>query len=274
MISLGNVLRRDHMTDQPAAAEAPADEKPKLNKKLPTDRIKVSRQFDLLRAYASASGNGQRPVHYSEAAKLLQMNPGTAGMLNGFLVENGFVERSGNNFIPATAVNEYARAYSWNPESAARKLLPLMRASWFGQIFERTLSFRPMRETEVIEALAQDAAAGPDYKAQLGILIDYAEIAGLLRREGDQVILIHEAIGDTAEPTARESQQSKGVEAPRAVLASPFAMSGISSDGTIQFHISVKVSMAEFAGWSAEQMTAFFGGIAQMLAAQEKVQKS
>jgi hypothetical protein len=42
----------------------------------------------------------------------------------------------------------------------------------------------------------------------------------------------------------------------------------------VQFHVSVKVDMAEFAGWSADRITAFFGGIAQVLAAKGTLEKN
>ena len=46
------------------------------------------------------------------------------------------------------------------------------------------------------------------------------------------------------------------------------------TEGVVQFHISVKVDMAEFADWSPERITAFFAGIAQVLAAKGKLEKS
>ena len=47
----------------------------------------------------------------------------------------------------------------------------------------------------------------------------------------------------------------------------------ILTEGTIQFHVSVRVDMTEFAGWKADRITAFFGGIAQVLAAKGDLEK-
>ena len=41
----------------------------------------------------------------------------------------------------------------------------------------------------------------------------------------------------------------------------------------MQFNVSVKVNMQEFAGWQAERVTAFFNGIAQVLAAKGALEK-
>ena len=45
------------------------------------------------------------------------------------------------------------------------------------------------------------------------------------------------------------------------------------TEGTVQFHVSVKVDMAEFAGWEPARITSFFGGIAQVLAAKGAIEK-
>jgi hypothetical protein len=44
--------------------------------------------------------------------------------------------------------------------------------------------------------------------------------------------------------------------------------------GSVQFNISVKVDMTEFANWPPDLVTAFFGGIAQVLSAKAAVEKA
>ena len=41
----------------------------------------------------------------------------------------------------------------------------------------------------------------------------------------------------------------------------------------MQFHVSVRVDMKEFSGWQPDRIAAFFGGIAQVLAAKGTVEK-
>ncbi len=38
-------------------------------------------------------------------------------------------------------------------------------------------------------------------------------------------------------------------------------------EGVVQFHVTVNVSMKQLAGWAPDRITAFFGGVAQVLAA-------
>lgn len=45
------------------------------------------------------------------------------------------------------------------------------------------------------------------------------------------------------------------------------------TEGVVQFHISVRVDMGEFANWRPDRIAAFFGGIATVLAAKAAVEK-
>ena len=44
-------------------------------------------------------------------------------------------------------------------------------------------------------------------------------------------------------------------------------------EGIVQFNVSVKVNMQEFAGWQPDRVAAFFNGIAQVLAAKGAIEK-
>ena len=43
-------------------------------------------------------------------------------------------------------------------------------------------------------------------------------------------------------------------------------------EGLVQFAVSVRVDMSELSTWSPDRIAAFFGGIAQVLAAKGKVE--
>ncbi len=58
--------------------------------------------------------------------------------------------------------------------------------------------------------------------------------------------------------------------AKNAVIATTFSMP---AEGIVQFNISVKVNAQDFAGWSPDRITAFFGGIAQVLAAKGALER-
>lgn len=245
------------------------------SRKLPTDRISFQKQLDILRAYALGSNGGTTPVHYKAAAEMVKMSAATVPLMNTFIVDNGFVEKSGNDFIPHRALIDFTQAYSWNPETAPKKLAPLIRTTWFGDFMLKRLQFRSMTEDEMIAELAQQVGAPPDCKAQIKTLIDYTEVSGLVKRDGTQL-----SLGETA--------NSAGNEQPRATMEKAVASDSteikseqsarpagtvttgfMAAGGRVQLHVNIDVSMEEMSGWTPDRISAFFTGLAQVLAAKK-----
>jgi hypothetical protein len=67
-----------------------------------------------------------------------------------------------------------------------------------------------MTEDEAVIALANEAAAGPAYRSQVVILLDYLEVASLIVREGGQV-----RRASTTAPSAPEVAPKRGSETPQ-----------------------------------------------------------
>lgn len=183
----------------------------------------------------------------------------------------------GGGYSPSPEVVNYANAYEWQPELAAHKLAPVIEQSWFAQELKSKLSFRCLEESEALSDLANKVNATPEYKQNLRLLLDYMEIAGLIQREGSQI----KAVKPTHQNINAAPPQEKAAPAnipdpprephpPRPVVSTSFTQP---TQGVVQFHVSVKVDMSEFAGWSPERIAAFFGGIAQVLAAKGAIEK-
>lgn len=256
------------------AAFPPKEAKSQPLKKLPTDRIKFKSQLDIIRAYGVASQNGSRAVNYKDAAKLVKMDGNTVSLMSGFLVENGFVERSGNDSLPTKATVDFALAHGWSAETAPRKLAPLIRKSWFGTSLLQKLAFRAMPEDDAVAELANEIAAAPEYKARISMLIDYAEAAGLVRRDNGQLTLGEVATaGQDMTALKPDKPIAEAREDPpvmtRTTTGTMTATSFLTTEGAVQFHVSIRVSMNEIAGWSPDRITAFFNGLAQVLAAKK-----
>jgi hypothetical protein len=250
-------------------------EKPKAEptKRLPTVRIKFTKQLDIIRAYGIKSQNGTRPASYKDAAEVTGINFNTVSLMVGFLVENGFLERNGAKTMPTRAVLDFAQAYNWSAETAPRKLAPIVRNSWFGELLLTKLAFRSMSEDEAIAELGAAISAGTEYKPSLGTLIDYAVTTGLVRRDGNQLSL-GEAVAPEPTTTAksdRATSEQRDDSPPSATrpTAATVATSFMNTEGAVQFHVSIRVSMQEMAGWTPDRITAFFTGLAQVLAAKK-----
>jgi len=238
-------------------------------KTLPTDRITFTKQIEILRAYGTLSGAaGRSVVANREVAEAMNMQPSTVSLANPFFVSVGLLQKAEDGSIPSSHVIEMIRAKDWTPETATHKLAPPLRDSWFGTVLMPKLSFAPMSEDAALAKLAEACTATPEYKPQLRMLIDYLIVAGLVERDGEQ---LKAAKADGAVPKGEATAPAtKPPERDRAQVATGFTQS---PEGAVNFHISIRVEMAEFAGWHPDRIAAFFTGIAKVLAAKADVEQ-
>jgi hypothetical protein len=237
----------------------PKPPKQEPTRRLPTYRIKFEKQLEAIRVYGKDVG------------EMVGIHENTISLMVGFLVENGFLERNGIATIATKPVIDFALAHSWSPEAAPRKLAPIIRASWFGKLLSEKLAFRSMTESDAIADLAGAISAEPEYKPQIAMLIDYAVASGLVRRDGNQLLLGDEAAApETMAPRQNKSAFSEPrEEAPPPRSSTNVATSFLTTEGAVQFHVSIRVSMQEMAGWTPDRIGAFFAGLAQVLAAKK-----
>jgi hypothetical protein len=250
----------------------PAGERP--SKYLPTPRITFSKQLDILRAFAAASGPTGKVASNDDVAEIVKMNPSTISLANPFLASGGLITKTDGGYIPCPEVMSFLRAYEWSPDTAAQKLAPVLAKTWFAEELLSKLAFGPMTEDEAIQDLADAANAAPEYRGQLEILLDYLGAAGLIQRDGTQIKrggTMTLAIGATASespPTKTDSPPPAQETTPKPFMPSLFG----TTEGAVNFHVSVRVDMSEFANWKPDRIAAFFGGMAQVLAAKAKVE--
>jgi hypothetical protein len=156
---------------------------------LPTDRVGLDKQLIILRAYAkaSAAADGQA-VSNSDVAQYAHLHMGSVSSCNPFLMDVGLLTREGLRNRPAQAVVDFDQASEWNPERAGAKLAPVIEQSWFGQVMLRRLSLRSsMPKSAAIEALAEEARAGKEYRLSLEMLLDYLRVSGVVSYDGTTV---------------------------------------------------------------------------------------
>lgn len=239
-------------------------------KTLPTDRINVSKQLDILRAYAAASSNGTRPAAVNEAAEIVKMAPTTVSIANAFLSSVGLIQRTdAGSYMPSAEVLSFLRAYEWNPETASHKLGPSLKDAWFATIILPRISFGPMDEEQAIGLLADASNAGPDYKKQLREILEFMAYAGLIVREAGQVRAAKNVAAPEVPIGPAKQPETEAARAPGKNVATALK----STAGGVTFNVDVSVDMAEFATWRPERIQAFFRGIAEVLAAKADVEK-
>lgn len=256
-----------------APALSLAESKDKPTRILPTERVQFTKQLNLLRAYAAVSGQTNKDAKISDVAQVAKLNGSTVSLCNGFFVDVGFLERVANGgFTPSEEVQAYLRAFSWTPDVAAHKLAPRLRTTWFFERLQPKLAMGGVSEAEAVHDLADAASAGTRYAPQLELLLDYLEAAGLIRRDGG---IIRE--GPTAGHQRGERQSAPPPPPVRNVTSSDAATGReavvppqptVTAQG-IRFSIDLNVDMAEISTWSADRITAFFAGVAKVMAAKQ-----
>lgn len=226
---------------------------------LPTERIAFDRQLEILRAYVSASGQQYKtPVSNSDLGQIVKLNTSTVSLANPFLREAGLIEPADGGHLPAAYTIDYARAFQWDKDTAGEKLAPAFRDSWFDQAIRPTLYIRPMTEDEALKRLADAASVGPRHRPQLRILMEYLQVSALIKREGGQVM-----IGNRGEATQKPAEAIRPAPPSEGRPSSPSRP----GEGGIDLDVHIHASMDEIKAWQPERISAFFAGIAAVLAA-------
>lgn len=247
-------------------------ERAKPTKTLPTDRMNPAKQLDMLRAYAAASGKGSRHVPISEIAEIMKLAVSTISMAHPFFTSIGLLQRTdAGMYAPSSDVIAFLNAYEWNPEKASHKLGPAFRDAWFGQALISRIMYAPIEEEAALQILAEASAAAPEYKNQLRTLLDLMAACGVIEKDGGSIKYAKSL--NQPETAVHEVTRMEPIAdaEPRATrVTTSYAQA---PEGGVQFNVNVTVDMAEFANWRPERITAFFGGIAQVLAAKANVEK-
>lgn len=200
----------------------------------------------------------------------------TISLASPFFIDVRFIQRTeGAGMTPAPELLEYAHAFEWDKETAASKVAPLLAKTWFWEALQPRLAFDKLTEDQVVTLLAEKPTAGPAYKSQLRMILDYLEAAGMIKRENGQVAALKAtltpvSVASPAKATEPEALESVGTPAlPRTNVVTNFAQ----REGAVNFDISVRVDMSEFAGWEPSRIAAFFQGIAQVISAKGMFEK-
>lgn len=247
---------------------------------LPTARISFDNQLNILRGYAAASGTSLKAVTNDEVAKVVgSITSSTISLSNAFFVDSGLLIRGDQALTPSDAVIAFARAWEWSSTTAGHKLAPVLQRTWFAELLFPLLRFQARAEEEIISELGGHINAGKEYRPQLKTLIDYLEVANLVKRDNGSIRLVSGAgaSAPSADPApARDSGgggdggKDSGTARQPPALATSFAQA---TQGIINFHVDVRVDMEEFSDWSADRISAFFSGVAQVLAAKSALEK-
>ncbi|WP_152602756.1 hypothetical protein [Caballeronia sordidicola] len=260
----------DVSEEQPVpSAEKKVKSKPR--RALPTDRTTFSKQLDILRAYAAASGPEKKAVSNDDVAKIVNIHFGTVSNCNPFFLEVGLLRREKNQNVPADEVFAYAERYKWEPDAAAQKLGPLFANLWFATALIPKLSFRSLSANEAVSFLADEAAAGPEYKEQLVLLLSYLRAAGIITIENGVVAAVDRQV-DPLIPLSQQIQRAPlgAAETQPQPLPDPPTQPSPKPDlPASDVHPSIAGLISELpkvgTSWSADEMNGFLDALKSTL---------
>jgi hypothetical protein len=236
----------------------------KTNKALPTPRIAFQKQVEILRAFGAACGMDSRTVTNAEVGKIVGLKPDTVSLGNSFFVAIDLLTRAEGGNVPSEEVLAYARAHEWLPEEAFEKVAPKLEKTWFAEALLPRLRFGPLSVDQAIGALGEAAGIGQESKTQLEILLAFLEHARLIERDN----------GNFRIPRPRPSSEEPKEEVSEREASTVDKQQGaIPKGGGIRLDISIDVNMGEMAKWSSDRITAFMGGLAQVLSAKGNLDK-
>jgi hypothetical protein len=253
----------------------------KPTRTLPTTRVSISNQLNLARGFVAASGPSGKAVSLEEVAAVTNSAAYTLQIVVPFLADIGLVQRLEQKgeawrYLPSQAVITFARAYEWNRESAAQKLAPTISTAWFCEALLPRLNYASsLDRKEAIAILAEACAATPAYQGALEFILDFMAAVGVIQAENGTVKLntrpaqAETEVSEPARPQERVVAE-RAEPLPRAsAVSTAFVQPTL---GVVNFHVDVKIDMAEFATWSSDRISAFFTGIAQVLSAKSAIE--
>jgi hypothetical protein len=228
-------IQSSQESESPANETSGSGKRKVLTQAIPTNRLTLAKQVEIIRAYGAAFDVSKGPVGIEEVVKFVGMAAATVSQTNAFLQDVGLLRKDGRRFIPASEVMAMNRLYEVNKEKALGKLAPLFEKTWFGSLVIPKLKFRPMSEEDLVHQLFEAATAEAQHLQQIRMLIDYLVLVGLVERDGANLKLKNGTTED-APPVAPSAVSSLATVTEPAAVATgtepPAAVLLLNAEGT------------------------------------------
>lgn len=239
---------------------------------IPTDRIKMERQYEILAAIGRLS-SARNSINADSLARVVggSIAPTTVMLSNRFFADANWITIPAKGQYAATdALVKYARRLDTDtPDRAALELHEPVRRSWFWQVLESHFINGKIRVSDAENMLMDAAEASPGHLPMIRNLITWLEHIGMITAD-DQFI----AVKDSAVTPASDSGQEQDPErtekpaetgATGAESAKPTERAG-DRHPVISLSFEVKITVDDLAQLSADQITALFAAVGTVAA--------
>jgi hypothetical protein len=241
--------------------------------------MKMDRQVAVLGALGRLSGPRKEPVSGDQLSRAVGgVIAATAILSNRFFADAGWIVSSGRGLYAATdELVEYTRRLATGtPERAAEVLRAPARQSWFWQLLEPHLAHGRLPVTDAVILLMREAGAMDHHMTMISNLIAWLEYIGLITVRDNFIAAGGDGSGEgaaSAGPPA-EPQRPADPQAPAGTGArgeGPTVRDEELPPATlIAFGLDVRLTVADLAVLTPEQIKAFFEAVGTLAAARNK----
>jgi hypothetical protein len=245
------------------------------SKAIPTDRIKVDRQYEVLQALGRLSGPRKETVNADRLARAVgDIVPTTVILSNRFFEAAGWITTPAKGLYAATdALMKYTQLLAVNePDRAAETLRGPARESWFWSTLEPHFANGKIRRNEAELMLMTEAVATDSHLPMIRNLLAWLEHIGLITVD-DQFIAAKDetsAQASDAAPTVTPDGPERAADT-RTEGTKPTAQAGERSPApVISLSFEVKITVDDLARLSADQITALFAAVGTVAAVKGK----
>jgi hypothetical protein len=247
----------------------------RATKGLPTDRIKMERQYDILAAIGRIS-SPRNSINAESLARTVGggIAPATVMLSNTFFADANLITIPAKGRYAATdALAKYARRLDTDtPDRAAQELHEPIRRSWFWQVLEPLFVNGKIRVSDAENVLLDAAEASPSHLPMIRNMITWLEHIGMITVD-DQFITAKGSVlasapaedvevGPAATPDGPEKTADAGTESKK-----PTEQAGDRSLApVISLSFEVRITVDDLARLSADQITALFAAVGTVAA--------
>lgn len=190
---------------------------------LPSERIPFETHFEVLRRFATVTGNGREAVT-AQAVEGNGLRQQSAQLNTGFMVALGLLsEEERGKFKPTPDALTFLVTKSASEDRARPILRALVDRAWFAETAKILLASKPVvTEQELCQELAITAATDAAKKGgALEVLVDYLVYSGLVRRTEQGLVLGADVVATVSPPHPTMSVSPQPVQTPRIILQAP-----------------------------------------------------
>jgi hypothetical protein len=167
---------------------------------LPYQSPQIESQIEILEAYCTLSGEGRRPIQYSEVAESIGISGVTVSGNHKFYTYCGFLENVDGGYRPSESLIEIVKKIEWKKTEQAKRLVRgMFLKKWFVEfLLEVMKPGNKMSEERITNELGirSGVRRSESNLRRLKRLFEWIEYAGIILESKDGIYELNQDIGN------------------------------------------------------------------------------